>query len=79
MAIENRNYMRYFIYSTEQMKLKRQMQKKLGRELVLGTVIVKGEQKAFTEMVESLSSVRYSDAEIVIYADIRDIKYTNPG
>ena len=79
MAIENRNYMRYFIYSTEQMKLKRQMEKRLGRDLALGTVIVNGERKFFTEMVEDLSNVRYSDAILVIYADIREIKYTNPG
>ena len=79
MAIENRNYMRYFIYSTEQMKLKRQMEKRLGRDLVLGTVIVNGERKFFTEMVEDLANVRYSDATVVLHADIREIKYTNPG
>ena len=82
MANENlngaiKNYMRYFIYSPSQMKIRRDIERKLGRNLVLGTVIVKGEQKQYTEIVSDLQNVRYSDAEIVTYGDIREIVYTN--
>lgn len=52
---------------------------RLGRELALGTVIVRGENKYYTEMVEDLSAVRYSDAEIVTYGDLRELVYTNPN
>ena len=72
-----KNYMRYFMYSTEQMKLKRTIEKRLGRDLVLGTVIVKGEQKQYTEIVTDPKNVKYSDAEIVVYGDIRELKYTD--
>lgn len=71
-----KNYNRYFIYSHEQMKLRREIENKLGRDLVLGTVIVKGEKKNYTEIVTDLSNVRYADAEIVTYGDIRNINYT---
>lgn len=71
-----KNYMRYFIYSAEQMKLRRTIENRLGRDLVLGTVMVKGESKQYTEMVEDLSTIRYSDAEIVTYGDLRELVYT---
>ena len=75
---EDLKYMRYFMYSTEQMKLKQSIEKKLGRDLVLGTVFVKGEQKPYTEIVTSPKNIKYSDAVIVVYGDIRQLKYTVP-
>lgn len=76
---DTKNYTRYFMYSQEQMKLKRSIETKLGREYVMGTIIVKGEQKPFTEIVTSIGNMRYSDAVIVAYGDIRELKYTNVG
>ena len=72
------DYIRYFMFSASQMKLKKEIAEKLGRELVLGTVIIKGEAKQFTEIVKNPNSMRYSDAQIVAQGDIRTIKYTNP-
>ena len=73
-----KNYMRYFIYSVQQMKIKREVESRLGKDLVLGTVIVNGMQKQFTEIVTDLANVRYSDATIVAYGDIRKMNYTEP-
>lgn len=72
------DYFRYFMYSQNQAKLKREIAEKLGRRLELGTVIVKGEQKLFTEIVINPDNIRYSDAQIVASGDIRTMKYTNP-
>lgn len=79
-VVENviRNYTRYFIYSETQMKIKRDVERRLGKNLVLGTVIVNGESKPYTEIVTDLANVKYSDAEIVTHGDIRKINYTVP-
>jgi len=75
----SKDYTRYFIYSMTQMKIKRDIEYKLGRDLVLGKVIVGGVQKEYTEIVSDLADVTESDAKIVAYGDIREMNYTEPN
>ena len=76
MAEDNSKYMRYFLYSREQMKLKKSVEEKLGKTFKLGTVIVKGLPKEYTEITTDPTNIKFSDAEVVVYGDIRELKYT---
>lgn len=75
--VTTNNYMRYFMFSSEQNKLMQKIESNLGRERKPRTVIVKGEQKTFTNIVNDPSEMRFSDAIEVAYGDIREMKYTD--
>ena len=68
----------YFMFSQDQKTLIQSMDAQLGKEAKMGSVIINGEQKIFTEMVKDPSHSRYSDAEIVAYGLKGNFKYTLP-
>jgi hypothetical protein len=72
-------YLRYFMYSREQLELKKTVASKRGKTYVPGTVIVNGSAKQFTEMVTDPVNVNFSDAMLVTSGDMRKIKYTDPA
>ena len=69
---------KYFFYSSEQLKFRRQMEEKMGKRFVVGQVIVDGVRKPFTEMSSTQTS-RYSDAKLVVEGDPSVMRYTLPG
>lgn len=79
MSIEESVKYRYFIYSNEQYKLRLKIERQLGNEFKAGIVIVNGQQKQFTEMIEDFNACRYTDAIIVAEGDINKMKYTMPN
>lgn len=68
---------KYFIYSAEQLKLRKELEEKIGRQFVVGHVIVDGEKKPFTELSAKPTS-KYSDAKIVAEGDPTLMKFTLP-
>lgn len=72
------NYNRYFMFSAEQLRLKKEIESKIGRIFVPGTVIVNGGKKQYTEMCTNPNSTRFPDSTIVASGDIRKITYTEP-
>ena len=68
---------KYFIYSAEQLKLRREIEAKMGKKFVIGQVIVSGARKPFTELSSNPKS-RFSDAKIVAEGDPTLMKYTLP-
>ena len=68
---------KYFMFSREQMEFRKSMEANQGKRFKVGTVIVNGVRKPYTEMSDSGKS-RYSDATIVAYGDISKIRYTPP-
>lgn len=68
---------KYFIYSSEQLKFRKQMEEKMGKKFMVGHVIVDGVRKPFTEMASSPKS-RYPDAKIVAEGDPTIMRYTLP-
>ena len=68
---------KYFLFSREQMEFRKIMEAKQGKKFKVGTVIINGVRKPYTEMSDSGKS-RYSDANIVAHGDISKIKYTPP-
>lgn len=69
---------KYFIYSEQQLKLRKDVEYKMGRKFRVGHVIVNGTRKPFTELSSSPKSI-YSDAKIVAETDDIDLmRYTLP-
>ena len=73
----NDDKIRYFIFSSAQMEFQKQMAAKMGKNYIVGRVIVGGTRKNFTTM-SATNSVGYSDEEIVIHGDYTKMKYTLP-
>lgn len=69
---------RYFVYSPEQKKDKMAIAKRAGNVYTPGSVIIKGRQKQFTDIVNDMHNCKYGDATIVCQGDIRRIEYTPP-
>ncbi len=72
------DYNRFFMFSAEQLRLKKSIEAKIGRLFTPGTVIVNGSKKQYTEMCTNPNTNRFSDSTIIIAGDIRKITYTEP-
>jgi len=72
------NYDRYFMFSREQLRIKKELESKIGRTFTPGTVIVKGNRKQYTEMCIIPNNARFPDSRVVIVGDMRTIAYTEP-
>ena len=68
---------KYFLYSSEQLKLRKQVESRMGKKFKAGVVIVKGVRKLFTELSSEPTS-RFSDAKVVASGDPITMKYTMP-
>lgn len=68
---------KYFIYSSEQLKFRREVELKMGKKFRVGHVIVNGVKKPFTEL-SPVSTSRYADAKVVASGDPTLMKYTLP-
>ena len=69
---------KYFVFSREQMNMKRNMAKKLSQEYKPGLVFIGNSYKEFTDIVDNPSLAKFSDSIIVTSGDINTIKY-KPG
>ena len=69
---------KYFIYSYEQLQMRKQVELKMGKKFMVGHVIVDGVRKPFTELSSTPNS-RYADAKIVAQGDPTVMIYTEPG
>lgn len=72
-------YERCFIFSKEQMDNKIAIETDNGgKKRKLGTVIVNGIPKTYTDIVLSMDKTRFSDSILLLRGDIRTVKYTQP-
>lgn len=67
----------YFLYSEQQSKERSEIEKKMSRIFTLGTVIVGGRKKFYTELSRK-SSNRYPDCKIVAEGWRSKMTYTSP-
>ena len=68
---------KYFIYSYEQLQMRKQIENKMGKKFRVGHVVVDGVRKPFTEL-SSNSKSRFADAKIVAQGDPTIMIYTEP-
>jgi len=66
------------MFSREQLRIKKEIENKIGRTFTTGTVIVNGNKKQYTEMCTVPNTTRFPDSKIIIAGDIRNITYTEP-
>lgn len=67
---------KYFIFSSQQMKMKIEIESKIGRKYQPGTVLVKGGYKQFTDILDTPTSIRFPDAIIVAVGTLKNTKYS---
>ncbi len=68
---------KYFLYSSEQLQLRKEIELKIGKKFKAGMVIVNGVRKPFTELSSKPIS-RFADAKVVASGDITLMKYSMP-
>lgn len=69
---------KYFIYSEEQLKFRKQLEGKINKKFMSGIVYVKGVKKAFTELCNTENGSKYTDAKVVASGELSKMKYTLP-
>lgn len=69
---------KYFLFSAEQLRFRKKIEEQMGRIFNVGTVIVNGERKPFTEISSSSISPRFSDSTVVASGKLNEMNYTIP-
>lgn len=69
---------RYFLYSASQYKERLDIEKKIGKIFVPGTVFYQGKKYQFTEMTDDPNKCIYADCKVVAQGYIEDMKYNLP-
>lgn len=73
--MSNDGNIKFFMFSSSQMKMRKEVEAKLGKTYTPSLVLVNGEYKQYTEMVNDPKNVRFADSILVTSGDIRHIKY----
>lgn len=70
-------YTRYFVFSKSQMNERLRIEASISATRPkLGTVIVNGVAKEYTDIVTDMSRCRYGDSILITKGDIRKINFT---
>lgn len=71
---------KYFIYSEEQKLFRKNFDSKIGKFYHAGRVKIDGKWREFTDIAadDSLSGVKYQDAEVVGFGDINILELVYP-
>lgn len=68
---------KYFIYSSEQMKFRKKVDEGIGKRYTPGQLYTGARAILFTE-INSTGKSRYSDAKVVYKGETDGLKYTMP-
>jgi len=66
---------KYFIFSREQLNMKRNVAKKISQEYTPGSVFMGNKPKEFTDMIDDPKLAKFSDSIVIISGDPTTIKY----
>lgn len=66
----------YFMYSSDQYKIRAEANKRLGKQYKPGTVMINGKMKQYTEIVTDPSKATYCDAIVVASGPKDRMKFT---
>lgn len=72
----NNSRIKYFLFSSQQMKMKVEIEAKIGKKYRPGTVLVNGNYKQFTEISDTPNSTRFPDSIIVASGVLSEMRYT---
>lgn len=68
---------KYFLYSYEQLQMRKEVELKMGKKFKVGYVVVGGIRKPFTEL-SSFPKSRFADAKLVTSGDPTIMVYSEP-
>lgn len=68
---------KYVLYSKEQYDKVCEINSKIGRKYIPGSIIISGESKRFTEISDSFNN-RFKDVIIVYQGELDNVKYIPP-
>lgn len=66
---------KYFMFSVQQLNLRKDVEKQLGRTYRPGVVLVNGEYKQYTEILNDPKKSRFSDATVVASGILDEMIY----
>lgn len=69
---------KYFLYSSEELNFRKEVEAKMGRKFVTGHVIINGTKKPFTSLSSTPTSARYPDSKVVASGEASEMRYTMP-
>lgn len=76
--MKKENDFKYFLYSQAMEIMRKDAEAKVGKDFILGKVLVNGVYKPFTEISSSAENVSYADSVVVTKGNLSDINYTLP-
>jgi len=68
---------KFFLFSKEQLKLRQDLEAKIGRKYKAGEIIIQGKTKMFTEISDTPTNP-YQDAKVVAKGYTDEFRYTEP-
>lgn len=69
---------KYFLYSASQLNKRKELEAKMGKTFIPGTVLYKGQKVIYTELSSVPNPSHIPDSKIVAQGEVPGIKYT-PG
>lgn len=79
MAINKARKYVYFLYSEEQFKEKNEILLKTGKAFEVGTVVINGTRKKFTQISTKSTIPRFIDTKIIAQGYLDTFTYTEPS
>lgn len=73
------NNHKYFLYSHQYFKERNEIESKMDRVFMCGTVVVNGTLKEFDILSDVPEIKKYPDVRIIAEGDIETMKYTKPS
>lgn len=67
----------YFVYSTTYVKERNEIENKMGKVFVPGTVVVNGSRNEYSFITEMLDYNRYPDLRVIAEGNLNTFTYTN--
>lgn len=69
---------KYFIFSKQQLDERAANVSKFGGKFQVGTVIIGGVERKYTEIANSMNDLRYSDSIMVAHVELDRVRYKEP-
>lgn len=68
---------KYFLYSRQQYLLRTEVEAKLGKTYIPGKVLYRGRWRDYTEISDSPTNNKFSDAKVITEGYLNNIEYKN--
>lgn len=67
---------KYFLYSASQLNKRKELEHKMGKTFIPGTVLYKGKKVIYTEISSVQNPSHIPDSKVVAQGELSEMKYT---